>query len=216
MQARIAQFDAERMRMLAAVGHDLRTPLTSLRIRAEMLATDESTAMIRTLDEMTVMADGLVAYARGAHDTDDVVSVDLAVLLERVCGERNARFKAQEPLRVRGRPVALGRAFGNLIDNALRYGETAELIAKRDDEDVIVTITDDGPGIPEDRLANVFDPFVRGDDSRSTDTGGVGLGLAISRDIIAAHGGTILLENRQEGGLRAIVRLPINTTVAQR
>ncbi|APX12907.1 ATP-binding protein [Tateyamaria omphalii] len=213
MQARIAQFEAERMRTLAAVGHDLRTPLTSLRIRAEMLGTDESASMIRTLEEMTVMADGLVAYARGARENEDVTYIDLVTLLEQASGDRQGWFEATEAIEVSGRPVALGRAFGNLIDNAIRYGGSAKVTAERIGETALVTIEDNGPGIPDEKLSKVFEPFVRGDDSRSADTGGVGLGLAISRDIVVAHGGTLTLSNRPGGGLRAAVRLPV-TTVA--
>ncbi|MEM7644376.1 MAG: ATP-binding protein [Pseudomonadota bacterium] len=209
MQTRIARFDAERLRTLAAVGHDLRTPITSLRIRAEMLDPDEGDPMIRTLDEMTVMADGLVAYARGAGDGEALQDVDLGALLDRVCIERGASCDVRDAARVKGRPVALGRAIGNLVDNALHYGGTARATLTHGGSAVTVTIDDDGPGIPEDQLATIFDPFVRGDDSRSPETGGAGLGLAIARDIIAAHGGTVTLENRTKGGLRATVRLPM-------
>ncbi|MEM7710296.1 MAG: ATP-binding protein [Pseudomonadota bacterium] len=209
MQTRIARFDAERLRTLAAVGHDLRTPITSLRIRAEMLDTDESLPMVRTLDEMTVMADGLVAYARGAGDGEATQDVDLAALLARACEDRGADFDCRSAAFVNGRPVALGRAIGNLLDNALRYGGAAYARLEQDGRAAIVTIDDDGPGLPEDRLAKIFEPFVRGDDSRSAETGGAGLGLAIARDIVATHGGTIGLENRAGDGLRAMIRLPL-------
>ncbi len=208
MQARIARFDAERMRTLAAVGHDLRTPLTSLRIRAEMLDEPDAAPMIRTLEEMTVMADGLVAYARGTAEAEPVQDVDLAALLARLCEDRGAPLAVDAPAIVRGRPVALGRAIGNLVDNALRYGGAARVLLSRAASEAVVTVEDNGPGIPEDRLAAVFEPFVRGEDSRSADIGGAGLGLSIARGIVAAHGGDVALENRAEGGLRATVRLP--------
>lgn len=208
MQGRIAHFDAERMRTLAAVGHDLRTPITSLRIRAELLDEADAAPMIRTLDEMTVMANGLVAYARGAEDAEKAQNVDLAHQLARLCGERGAGFQADASIEVTARPVALGRAFGNLIDNAIRYGGDARVRLSRDATGAVITVEDDGPGIPPERLTSVFEPFIRGDDSRSTETGGAGLGLSIARSIIAAHGGTIALENGGAGGLRAIVRLP--------
>lgn len=165
--------------------------------------------MIRTLDEMTVMADGLVAYARGAGEAEEARAVDLGPMLARLCEERGARCDAREAVRVTGRPVALGRAIGNVVDNAIRYGGAARVFLTRDHDHAVVTVEDDGPGVPPDRLAAMFEPFVRGDDSRSADTGGAGLGLAIARTIVAAHGGTILLENRAEGGLRAVVRLPV-------
>ncbi len=209
MQARIAQFDAERMRMLAAVGHDLRTPITSLRIRAEMLDDAAGDAMVRTLDEMTVMADGLVAYARGAGEGEAAERVDLADLLVRLSAERGATCDVSEPVTLQGRPVALRRAFGNLIDNALRYGGTARVRMSRDGAHALVTVDDDGPGIPAEAQAEMFAPFVRGEVSRNSETGGAGLGLAIVQTVIVAHGGTVVLENRSEGGLRATVRLPL-------
>ncbi len=209
MQAEISQFDAERMRMLAAVGHDLRTPMTSLRIRAEMID-DESQrdAMVRTLDEMAVMADGLVSYAKEGQDGEKTTTLDLAPLLKQLCDDRGAVFNAKSKVQVSGRRVGLGRAIGNLIDNAKRYGEGATLTLTQDKENAIITIEDNGPGIPPDQLEDMFRPFTRGEGSRNAETGGAGLGLSIARTIIIAHGGGITLENRQTGGLRAIVTLP--------
>ncbi len=214
MQTEIARFDAERMRMLAAVGHDLRTPMTSLRIRTEMVDDDALRApMIRTLDEMTVMADGLVAFAREGREAEDSVAVDLACLLGRVCADRGAEFTGAA-VTVRGRPVALGRLFGNLVDNARRYGGSAVVSLSVNGAEVRVHVDDTGPGIPPERLEDMFAPFTRGDDSRNADTGGAGLGLSIARSIAVAHGGRITLENRTApenhsgGGLRATVILP--------
>ena len=209
MQARIARFEAERLRTLAAVGHDLRTPITSLRIRAEMLDEDEGVPMIRTLDEMAVMAEGLVAFAKSGHDAEAPAEIDLGALLERLCEERGASFEGGAAPMVRGRPVALSRAFGNLIDNAIRYGGAARVMLSRDGGQAVVRVHDDGPGIPEARLEGMFEPFVRGEDSRSQDTGGAGLGLSITRTIIRAHGGEIALSNRAPRGLEARVELPI-------
>lgn len=208
MQGRIARFDAERMRTLAAVGHDMRTPITSLRIRAELLDAADAAPMVRTLDEMTVMANGLVAYARGAGEAEAVEHFDLARLLARLCEERGADLKAEAAVAVMARPVALERAVGNLIDNAIRYGGGCRVRLSRDFDAAIITVEDDGPGIPPERLADMFEPFVRGDDSRSVETGGAGLGLSIARAIVTAHGGVIVLENRAEHGLRATIRLP--------
>ncbi|MEO1680046.1 MAG: ATP-binding protein [Pseudomonadota bacterium] len=210
MQSRIAQFDGERMRTLAAVGHDLRTPITSLRIRAEMLEEETAAPMIRTLDEMTVMAEGLIAWARGAADAETPERVDLSALLGRLCEERGAVFKPAAPVWISGRPVALSRAFGNLIDNAVRYGGNARVRLDREDRMAAVRVEDDGPGIPPDRIGDVFEPFVRVEESRSPDTGGAGLGLSIARSIIAMHGGSLDLENRAEGGLNVRVRLPLS------
>ena len=210
MQGRITGFEAERMRTLAAVGHDLRTPITSLRIRAEMLDDDLRDPMVRTLDEMTVMADGLVSYARGTGEGEAVEVLGLAPLVERLCADRGAVFEGEggaDPV-VAARPVALGRALGNLIDNAIRYGGVARVTVGMAGADARVTVDDDGPGIPAERREAMFQPFVRGDDSRSLETGGSGLGLAIARAIVLAHSGTIELANRVEGGLRVTVTLP--------
>lgn len=209
MQDQIARFDAERLRTIAALGHDLRTPITSLRIRAELLDEDEAGPMIRTLDEMTVMADGLIAYAKGSGDSEEVRQVDLGELLTRLATDRGAEIVALDALEVPGRPVALGRAFGNLVDNAMRYAGAARIGLDRRDGFAEITIDDDGPGIAPDRLEAMFEPFVRGEDSRSLDTGGAGLGLSIARNIVVAHGGTIAMKNRQTGGLRVTVSLPL-------
>lgn len=211
MQGEISRFDAERVRMLAAVGHDLRTPMTSLRIRAEMID-DEALrdAMVRTLDEMTVMADGLVTYAREGQDGEPPTPVDLGALLAQLCEDRGATLSVVENVQVTGRRVGLGRAIGNLVDNAKRYGDGAVVTLSRGNDGAVITVDDSGQGIPSNRLEAVFQPFTRGEDSRSLETGGAGLGLSISRSIINAHGGSITLENRAEGGLRATVTLPAN------
>ena len=216
MQGRIAHLETERTRTVAALGHDLRTPITSLRIRAEMLAeagdpeaAAEAHAMIRTLDEMGVMADGLVAYARGQGEAEEPRQVDLAALLRRLCAERGAEAGPMVPATVRARPVALGRAVGNLIDNARRYAGGARVGLAVEGAEAVIAMEDRGPGIPEERLADVQEPFVRGEASRSADTGGAGLGLATARAVAEAHGGALRLANREGGGLRAEIRLPM-------
>jgi signal transduction histidine kinase len=210
MQTEISQFEAERMRMLAAVGHDLRTPMTSLRIRAEMVEDDEQRdAMIRTLDEMGVMANGLVAFAREGHDGEEATRIDLGALLAQVCADRGADFEGAGEVPVTARRVGLARAFGNLVDNAIRYGGSARVRLSATRRKASVTIEDTGPGIPPNLLESVFQPFRRGDESRSQDTGGAGLGLSIARTVIATHGGSIRLENRASGGLRVLVELPL-------
>ena len=210
MQAEIARFDAERLRTLGAVGHDLRTPMTSLRLRAEMVE-DEALRepMIRTLDEMGVMADGLVSYARSGQEDEARVAVDLAALLSDLCAERGAVWTGGPALSAQGRPVALKRVFGNLLDNALRYAGAAEVALAREDDTARVSVRDTGPGIPEDRLAQMFAPFTRGEESRSPDSGGAGLGLSIAHGIVAAHGGRIAVRNLLGGGWVAEVGLPL-------
>ena len=209
MQAKIAGFDAERMRTLAAVGHDLRTPITGLRIRAEMLEDEETrNAFVRTLDDMTVMADGLVTYAKGTRETENMVVIDLAPFLKQLCETRGATFMDSANAKVKVRPVALRRAVGNVIDNALRYAGAARLRIETLGREVRIIIEDNGPGIAPEKLETMFEPFVRGDDSRNSDTGGAGLGLSIARIIMQAHGGSITLENSAPTGLFVTLTLP--------
>ena len=208
MQARIARFEAERSRTLAAVGHDLRTPITSLRIRAEMIDDEQREAMIATLDDMRVMVDGLVTYARSGEEGEATEEVEMTAFVARLCEERGATFAPSEPVAVRARPVAIGRAIGNLIDNALRYAGSARVRLDASAKEIRVIVEDDGPGIPSERIEAMTEPFVRGEASRSTETGGAGLGLSIALNVARAHGGDLTLANRAEGGLRAVLSLP--------
>lgn len=216
MQQRIADFDAERMRLVAAIGHDLRTPITSLRIRAEMVEDDQMRGpMIRTLAEMAVIADDLLRYGHDRHDGETPVATDLVALLHQLCDDRGATLDADGPIALPLRPVAIGRALGNLITNAIRYGGTALVRVRQTGTQITVTVEDDGPGIPPHLLERVFEPFFRGEDSRNLDTGGAGLGLCIARRIIAEHGGSVTLANRVTGGLRAEVRLGLRLAASQ-
>lgn len=213
MQTEISQFDAERLRMLAAVGHDLRTPMTSLRIRVEMVDDEEQRdAMIRTLDEMTVMADGLVRFAKEGRDSEQIQSLDLGILLQHLCEDRRTKCDVARNVIVSGRPVGLGRAIGNLIDNGIRYGGQVTVTLTCDTKNAIVIVEDNGPGIPPDQLAAMFQPFTRGDNSRSPETGGAGLGLSIARSIILAHGGRIEIEKGVENGMKVIVKIPLKAS----
>lgn len=220
MQERIAAFEAERARTVAAVGHDLRTPITSLRIRAEMLDDETREAMVRTLGEMQVMADGLLAWGRSGAEREAFARVDLAALLRGLAdgpsppgaperGGAGVSYAGPDALLVEGRPVALSRAFGNLVENARRYAGGAEVRLAAEGGEARVVVADRGPGIPEERLAAVLEPFTRVEGSRSADTGGAGLGLSIARDVVHAHGGTITLANREGGGLAVTVTLPL-------
>jgi signal transduction histidine kinase len=217
MQAKIAGFDAERMRTMGAVGHDLRTPITGMRIRAEMLEdADMRAAFIRALNDMTIMADGLVAFAKGTRDAETIVSIKIVPFLQTLCETHGATWlsgndnqnKRNATLTVQGRPVALGRAIGNVIANAVRYAASATVRIDLDATTIHIFIEDDGPGIPDEKMESVFEPFVRGEDSRSTETGGAGLGLSISRSIFFMHGGSIALQNKRPQGLRATLTLP--------
>lgn len=210
MQRRIAGFEAERMQLLAAVGHDLRTPITGLRIRAELLdEAEQREAMIRILDEMAVMADGLLHAASAGEEAEAPQPVDLDRLLAQLGADGGAAYMGQGPLVMPLRPVAMRRAIRNLLDNARRYAGPARLHWRRGPASVLIRIEDDGPGIPDALLVRVTEPFVRGEASRSLDTGGAGLGLSIARDVVRTHGGTLALTNRAEGGLRVDLTLPL-------
>ncbi len=210
MQHRIRRMIEDRTQMIAAISHDLRTPITRLRLRAEFVEDpEEQQKMLADLDQMEAIIKSTLAFAREDADTEPTSPVDLRALLEEVAESHPpAKLMTREPCTLRARPVALRRCFNNLAENAVRYGGTAEIAIRDQPDAVVVTIDDAGPGIPEDRLQDVFRPFVRLEQSRNRDSGGAGLGLAIARSVALAHGGTITLANRPAGGLRALVRLP--------
>lgn len=217
MQERLHRFVTERTRLLGAVGHDLRSPLTALRVRAEMVDDDETRErMIATITEMQEMVEATLAFARGMATTEPVENVHLRDLLGSLGDELRdvgaaVTLGPVADVSLRLRRNGMRRALRNLIENALRYGTRATVSAHEDTGGVAITIEDEGPGIHAENLERVFDPFVRLETSRSRETGGIGLGLSIARTIVLAHGGQIVLENRPEGGLRAIVRLPTAT-----
>jgi signal transduction histidine kinase len=210
MQRRIRRMMEDRTQMIAAISHDLRTPITRLRLRAEFVEDpEEQQKMLGDLDQMEAIIRSTLAFAREDSDTEPTTTVDLRALLQEVAEcHPPARLATREPGTLRGRPVALQRCFNNLVENAIRYGNTAQMALHDRGDAVEVTIDDTGPGIPEDRLADVFRPFVRLEESRNRESGGAGLGLAIARSVVLAHGGAIALSNRPEGGLRTLVRLP--------
>ncbi|HYD11579.1 MAG TPA: HAMP domain-containing sensor histidine kinase [Allosphingosinicella sp.] len=214
MQARIRSEARERVRILAAVAHDLRNPLTGLRIRAEASPEPERSRMIADLDRMAAMISQVLDYVRGREIRERRVPVDIAELV-RACAEAlpAQACTVAEPLPPvlvlpLAEPEGLRRAFLNLIDNALRYAGDATLSVAREDDDICLIVDDTGPGLPGDSLGRLTEPFERLEDSRNRDTGGAGLGLAIARDVAERHGGRLLLENRAGGGLRAAICLP--------
>ena len=213
MKDRLTRFVKERTHMLAALSHDLRSPLTAMRLRIEMLdETEDSTRLKALVEEMQAMVEATLEFARGVAKAEPPSYVDLTALLADLVGDvggDRATLAPSPPLPVTIRPQALNRALRNLIDNAVRYGGAASVTLKQEPEMAIITIADNGPGLPDDQLEAVFEPFVRLEGSRSRDTGGVGLGLAIARTIIQAHGGTVILRNRLQGGLEAVVTLPM-------
>ena len=215
MQERLNRFVRDRTHMLAAISHDLRTPLTSLRLRAEMVDDKEMRErMVATIDEMTGMIDATLDFVRAEGRREETRDTDLAAMARAVADEfdtEGARVKVDggAPVAAPVRPMALRRALRNVIENAVHYGGGAAVRFEEHAGEVLVLVEDDGPGLPDEDLEAVFEPFVRGETSRSRETGGVGLGLAIARTILRGHGGDVRLENREEGGLRAILSLPL-------
>jgi two-component system, OmpR family, sensor kinase len=214
MQDRIKRLIDDRTQALAAVSHDLKTPLTRLRLKTEGMADGAEAAAIRSdLDEMEAMIDQTLAYLRGGRDDEPVRRIDLAALIQTLADEAadaGGRVSAEgaSPLVVEGRALALRRAVSNVLQNALKYGGRADVAWRREGDDGVIRICDAGPGIPPEDMDRALEPFVRLEGSRSRQTGGFGLGLAIARGVIKGHGGEIALANRAEGGLCVIMRLP--------
>jgi signal transduction histidine kinase len=214
MHGRLQRFVQDRTRMLAAISHDLRTPLTSLRLRAEFVDDEETRAKIlEALDEMERMTEATLAFAREEARREDTRTVDLAALVDSLCEDlrdlgMDVSYGGPPSLLYPCRSMSLKRAVRNLIENAVTYGKRARVTLTRDEQEMRIVIDDDGPGIPEADFERVFAPFVRLEESRSQETGGIGLGMAIARSIVRGHGGDITLANRAEGGLRVAIHLP--------
>ena len=215
MQERLRRLIESRTQMLAALSHDLRTPLTLLRLRTEEVAdTNERDKMLATISEMDEMIGSTLAFARDEVHAEPRRKVDIAALLESIVDDMAdagmpVTMTPAAPLIHDCQPGALKRALTNLLDNAVKYGKCARAAIAGAGNGVEITIDDDGPGIPEAELAKVFQPFYRVEDSRSRDTGGTGLGLAIAQAIVQAQGGELTLANRPGGGLRAAIKLPV-------
>jgi signal transduction histidine kinase len=215
MQERLSAFLRDRLRLLAGISHDLRTPLTTLRLKAEFIE-DETVRedVIATIDEMTAICEATLAFTRAEATTEASQMVDIPKLIAdvaeafRLAGD-DVVVATSPPLSHVCRPVSLKRAVRNLMENAVRYGGGARVSVNRDREAVIIAVEDDGPGVPEDMVEEAFKPFVRLEASRSMETGGMGLGLAIARSIVKAHGGVLKLINLPQGGLKAEIRLPL-------
>ncbi|GJD97568.1 ATP-binding protein [Methylobacterium iners] len=214
MQARIHRLVTERTQALAAVSHDLRTPIARLRLRLDGIADPaESRAMGSDLDDMLAMVDSTLAYLRGDADPEPRQVVNIASLLMSIADAscdagRDVVYEGPGRALATVRPVAMRRALDNVVDNAVRYGTRARLSLVVDEDELLVTVEDDGPGIASNDVAKVFEPFTRLEASRNRNTGGTGLGLTIARRIFEDEQGIITLANRPEGGLRAQVSLP--------
>jgi signal transduction histidine kinase len=214
MQAQLRRMVDQRTRALSAMSHDLRTPITRLRLRSEMLEDQAMREKLQAdLDDMQRLVDVTLDYLRGLKEAEPLHRVDVNGLAAGLADDFASMGRpievggrAEQPFD--GRPLALRRALTNLLENALTYGGKATLRIEDAPESLRLVVEDEGPGIPESDLARMLEPFERLEASRSRGTGGVGLGLSIARDIAASHGGTLRLENRAPHGLRAILELP--------
>ncbi|WP_158617255.1 ATP-binding protein [Falsigemmobacter faecalis] len=209
MQAQIAGFEATRRTILAAVGHDIRTPVTSLRLRAEFIEDPElREGMIRSLEEISVITEDLLGSVRRISDQEGLRDTDLTALLQDLCEETGVRFLGGPPLILPLREVAMRRALRNLMVNAMRYARDAEAVMQLG-SDITLELRDRGPGLSAEKLALLNRPFEAASGGRQFAGGGTGLGLAICESVLRAHGGTLTLKNREGGGLSAVVRLPL-------
>jgi signal transduction histidine kinase len=215
MQTRLRGLIENRTRMLAAISHDLRTPLTLLRLRTENVEdAQEREKMLATIAEMDQMIAATLQAARDEARIEARRRTDLTALLASAVDDMAdaglpVEMEPASPVIYECQPGALKRALTNLLDNAVKYGREARATIRSTPQAVEITIDDQGPGIPENELAHVFQPFYRVEGSRSRETGGIGLGLAIALSVVEAHGGELTLANRPEGGLRACVKLPM-------
>jgi signal transduction histidine kinase len=214
MQERLRRYVEDRTAMVGAIAHDLRTPLTRLRFRIEGLPDDQKAKMSADIDQMEAMISAALTFVRDASRPGERTPLELSSLLESLCDEMaetgaSTEVESSEKVVLEGDPMALRRLFSNLLDNAVKFGGRARTRVFRDASNAFVEIEDDGPGIPPSDREKVFEPFYRREPSRSRQTGGIGLGLAVVRSIARGHGGDVDLINRAGGGLTARVQLPL-------
>lgn len=217
MQRKLRSFIHDRTQMLAAISHDLRTPITRLRLRAELIADEEQKRkMLSDLTQMEEMIASTLSFARDEATDEPTSRFDIVAMLQSliddaVDGGAMASYGGLDKMIFKGRSMALKRAFQNLIDNACQYGGGADVSLHQGEGGVRVTIEDEGPGVPDCEHEKVFAPFYRLETSRSRETGGVGLGLAVARTAIRAHGGDITMETLEQGGFRVTATLPFDS-----
>ena len=214
MQDRIRRYVDDRTGMMGAIAHDLRTPLTRLRFRIEAVPDPLREKMEADIDHMEAMVSSTLSFVRDAALPRDRRMLEMASLVETVMDEAaltgaDAAVRRAERVVVDGDPLALKRLVANLVDNALKYGERARARVFSEDGMAVILVEDDGPGMPEGEIERVFEPFHRLESSRSRETGGIGLGLAVVRAVARSHGGDVILRNRPRGGLSARVTLPL-------
>ncbi len=216
MQRRIANAVEERTRLIAAVAHDLRTPLTRLRFRAEYAPPDHRDRIISDIERMDAMIGGVLAFARGEAGLNRH-RLDFSMLVQSMADDfaatgADVTVVQSAPVEVIADALALRRLVSNLIDNAVKYGSGARCSVSREGKSALLLVEDDGPGMKEDALERMFTPFERGDAARDPSTGGMGLGLALARGIARAHAGDVYLSRPSGRGLHAHVRLPAAAT----
>ena len=215
MQARLNRYVHDRTAMVGAIAHDLRTPLTRLRFRVESAPPSLAAKMTADIEQMEQMIADTMAFVRDATHQGERQRLELSSLVQTVADEMadtglDVSSDGRAPVVVYGDALALRRLVSNLLDNAVKFGACARARVYAEEGAAILEVDDDGPGVPERERERVFEPFHRGEPSRSRATGGAGLGLAVVRTIARAHGGEAELENRPEGGLRARARLPLH------
>jgi signal transduction histidine kinase len=214
MQERLRRYVNYRTAMIGAIAHDLRTPLTRLRFRIENAPDELKPKLAADIDEMEAMIAATLAFVQDATRPGERTKLEVSSLVETVMDEAaetgaDAAVERAERAVVDGDPVALKRLVTNLVDNALKFGSLARGRVFAEAGMAVVEVDDNGPGVPESEIERAFEPFHRLESSRSRETGGIGLGLAVVRAIARGHGGEVTLQNRSEGGLRARVTLPL-------
>lgn len=213
MQNRLSRYVEDRTAMIAAIAHDLRTPLTRLRFRIEAAPEESRAKLAADIDQMDEMISAALNFVRDATQAGERVKLELSSLLETVVDEAAetgtpASLTSSEKVVIEGDSLGLRRLIANLIDNAVKYGGAARASIRAEPDFAVIEIEDDGPGVAPEEIERLFEPFYRHEPSRSRETGGIGLGLAVVRSIARAHGGDVTLQNRPEGGLLARVVLP--------
>lgn len=215
MQERIHQSLIDRTQTMLAIGHDLKTPLSRMKLRLDDESVDPEVreGINQDIEEMRLLLESIQAYVDSDGQSIPVERIDIAVMAETLVDTAadhgaDATYSGESKLEINVRPVPIRRALSNLIENAIHYGGNAHVSVRRDGNEAEIIVDDDGPGIPEDRINDALQPFIRLDNARLRDTAGMGLGLAIVRKAVRMDNGTLTLSNRPGGGLRATIRLP--------
>lgn len=215
MQTRIRNFVQERMQMIAAISHDLKTPITRLRLRSDYIQDDKQRQKaLDDLSDMQTILDSTLSFAREDTNQEPRIDVDLNALLQSITDDMHdaghqVELESAKKVIYHCAPVAIRRALNNLINNAVQYGHYAKIDLNQSPANIDIHISDNGPGIPDSDMQHVFTPFYRVEKSRNRDTGGAGLGLTVAKTIIRQHGGDIELINRKQGGLQVKITLPL-------